>query len=155
MADLDLIRGSNGAGEAVQGTVTAKRNISSTTITVDSLLNFPSKAIITTGTLQPDGTLDPSSVTVMLAHLAADTLEIDQFAPGYIDNGNSVGDVVLVKPTTAWADNIADFLAEGHKADGSVAQVNPNDPGLLFSTSATQPTPDIDGRTIVWFQPLS
>ena len=154
MANIRLIRASNGSGEAVRGSVTAARSIGATTLSVDSVINWPPYFIATTGIRLPDGTLDPSSALVFEGHLAGGSIEIDSIAPGYVDDGNSVGDVVLVKPTTLWADMVADVLEVAHKDDGSIKQVDGDDPGLVFSAAATEPAPDPDGRVTIWFEPL-
>ena len=154
MASIGLIRASNGVGEAVRGSVTNARSPGATTLTVDSIINWPQTFIATTGEKLPDDTLDPSSVLVFEGHLSGSSIEIVNIAPGYIDQGSSVGDVVLIKPTTPWADEIADVLAVSHKDDGSIAQIDPNEPGIAFSASAIEPGPDPGGRVIVWLEPL-
>jgi hypothetical protein len=119
--DLGYIRASNGSGEAVRPTVTNVRTAGATTLKVDSLVNVSAKFIATTGTLNlSTGKLDPASVTVFLGHISGVDVIIDQLAPGYVDAGNSVGQVVLIKPTTEWADMVHDVLAVAHNADGTL-----------------------------------
>lgn len=154
MASIGLIRASNGVGEAVRGSVTGARSPGATTLMVDSIINWPQTFIATTGKQLPDDSLDPSSVLVFKGHLSGSNIEIVEIAPGYVDQGSSVGDVVLLKPTTPWANEVADVLSVSHKDDGSIAQVDPNEPGITFSTSATEPNPDPEGRIIVWLEPL-
>lgn len=120
MADLRLVSASDGNGEAVRATVTGIRNPSSTVINVDSVLNWPSYFIATSGTLLPDGTLDQGTVTVFSGHLSSTTIVIDGFLPGYSDTGNTVGQVVVLKPTTAWADEIARVLSTSLDNDGTL-----------------------------------
>lgn len=110
--DIDYIRGSDGSGEAVRATVTSARSVSATTLQVDAVTNYPDKFIATTGVLNEEtGYLDPETLTIFYAELDGANIEILDFAPGYSDIGNAVGDVVVLKPTTPWADNIADLLA--------------------------------------------
>lgn len=154
MADIRLIRASNGNGEAVRGSVTSQRSPGATTLMVDSIINWPAYFIATTGVRLADGTLDPSTALVFEGRISGSHIEIDSIAPGYTDDGNSVGDVVLVKPTTRWADMVAEVLEVAHKNDGSIKQVDSNAPGLVFSAAATEPAPDPDGRVTVWFEPL-
>lgn len=117
--DLELINASDGNGEAVKASVTQIRAANSTTLKVDSILNWPAKFIATTGTLLPDNTLDPSTVLVFAGHLSGSDIVIDEIAPGYIDNGSSVADIVVLKPTTYWADNIQALLAVSFDTDGT------------------------------------
>lgn len=155
MADIQNIRGSDGLGSAAKASVTQSRAVDNPTITVDSLANWPTQFIGVTGT--PDlvaKTIVPSTLQVFFGHESTGKIIIDSFAPGYTDLGNALGDIVILKPTTAWSDEIADLFARAHKNDGSIKQVNSSDPGLVFSTAATQPAPDPDGRVTVWFEPL-
>lgn len=154
MVNLNRIRGSDGNGESVKAVVTGNRLANATTITVDSVQNWQGDFIGTYGTLDGDNSLIPASVRVFFGHLSGSDIEIDSFAPGYTDNGNSVGDVVLLKPTTAWADELAEFLAVSHKDDGALAQVTRSEPGIKLAVAPTQPSPDPDGNIILWFEPL-
>lgn len=134
---LSLISASNGSGEAVRASVTAVRNIGSVSIAVDSIINWPNKFIATSGTLKSDNTLDPATISVFTGHISSGAISIDSFAPGYSDKGNAVGDVVVVKPTTAWADNISSTLA-----------VSLSDDGTINSAGLTQVTTSLSGQQI-------
>lgn len=120
MADTKLIRGSDGSGEAVRATVTSARSVASTTLAVDAITNWPTNFIATVGTLGADGFLTASTVQVFEGHLSGSNIIIDTFSPGYTDLGNSIGDVVILKPTTPWADNLADTLEVSHNEDGTL-----------------------------------
>lgn len=121
MASIDLIRASNGAGDAVQATVTSARVIGATTLKVSDVTNFPEGQFIgTTGTIDNTGVFDPSTLTVFTAHLSGADVEIDTIAPGYADLGNTNGQVLVIKPNTLWADNVADTLAVSHNTDGTL-----------------------------------
>lgn len=119
-ADLTIINASNGSGEAVRSLVTVLRSVAATVITVDSVANWPAKGIATTGTLDTNGRLTSTSMQVFKFHLSGSTIVIDGFAPGYTDKGNAVGDVVVVKPATYWADTVADSI-NGLAAGTSIA----------------------------------
>jgi hypothetical protein len=45
---------------------------------------------------------------VFRGHTNSGAIQIDAFAPGYTDVGNSVGQVVVLKPNTEWADLVAE-----------------------------------------------
>lgn len=151
--DLEQIRASNGNGEAVRASVTAIRAIGSTTLNVDSLTNWPTKFIATSGQLLPDGTLDQATVTVFKGEVLDSSILITSFEPGYEDRGHSVGEIIVIKPSTAWADGIADFLSVSHTSEGAIAQSDSSELGLKFLVSATQPAPE-EGNIIIWFEPL-
>lgn len=120
MADTRLIRASDGNGEAVRATVTSARTIGSTTLEVDAVTNFNSYFIATAGTIGADDFLTPSTVQVFNGHLSGSDIIIDSFAAGYSDLGNEVGDVVLIKPTTEWANEVADVIEVTHNEDGTL-----------------------------------
>lgn len=120
MASIDLIRASNGSGDAVKATVTNARVISSTTIQVDATTNWPSKFIATVGSVDGTGAFVPATVTVFDGILSGGNIEITSFAPGYTDIGNTPGQIVVLKPTTAWANEVADTLAVAHSDNGSL-----------------------------------
>lgn len=116
---IENIKGSDGSNESVRAVVTAQRAVSSTTITVNSVVGYSSSIIGTTGALDADNRLTVRT-QVFFGHLAGSTIEIDSFAPGYTDQGSEVGDIVVIKPTTAWADEVAALLAVSHADDGTL-----------------------------------
>jgi len=121
MVSIKYLQASDGSGEAVKATVTAARAISATTITVDSITNFPDFFIGTSGVLNSEtGYLDPASMRVFLGHTSGATLVIDSFAPGYTDNGNAVDDVIIVKPTTEWVNQLAEAILVSMNDDGTL-----------------------------------
>ena len=120
MASIDLIRASNGSGDAVKATVTNARVISSTTLQVSAITNFPSKFIATVGSVDGTGAFVPATVTVFNGHTSSGNIEIDSFAPGYTDLGNTPGQIVVLKPTTAWANEIADVVGAAHNDNGTL-----------------------------------
>lgn len=107
------LKASDGNGEAVRATVVADREIGSMELNVDTTLNWPDKFIATVGTLDSTtGTFDPETVTVFYGYVTGGYLQIEGFAPGYSDIGNTENQVVVLKPTTAWADALADSIED-------------------------------------------
>ena len=108
----EYLNASNGTGEAVRSNVVVDRPIGSTEINIDTVLNWPNKFIATSGVLDAaTGTLDPDTVTVFFGHINGTYLHIDEFAPGYSDRGNDMNEIVVLKPTTSWADKLAGRVA--------------------------------------------
>lgn len=124
--DLSTLSASDGTGEATQASVTAIRTAGATTITVSSFSHWPAKFIATTGTLitipgtTNQKTIDPTTMLVFAGHKSGSTLVIDTIAPGYTDHGNVVNDVVILKPTTYWADTVQGALQVSHNNDGTL-----------------------------------
>jgi hypothetical protein len=107
----EYLRASNGIGEAVRANVVVDRPTGSAEINVDTVLNWPSKFIATSGTLDiSTGTFDPTTMTVFYGHLSGSYIEIDEFAPGYPDVGNLANQLIVVKPSTPWADQMATYI---------------------------------------------
>ncbi len=107
--NFTALSASDGAGEPVRATVLAARIIGSTSISVNALTNWPTGTFIaTTGTLLANGTLSPSTVQVFYGTASGTTITILSFASGYSDLGNAINDVVVIKPTTEWANTISD-----------------------------------------------
>lgn len=129
MAEIGILRASDGNGNASTATVQSTRSPMATTIQVNTTTNWPTKFIATMGT--PHTFTDPvtsETITVISeatavdfkGHLDGGNIEIDSIAPGYTDLGSSVGDIVIVKPTTAWADEIGDVLDVSLEDDGTL-----------------------------------
>lgn len=116
---IENIKGSDGTNETVRGVINAQRSVSSTTIHLNSVVGYNTSFIGMTGAVDPDGqlTIRPQ---VFFGHLSGSDIEIDSFAPGYNDQGNEVGDIVIIKPTTAWADEVAALLEVSHADDGTL-----------------------------------
>lgn len=147
MDNIEYIHASNGVGEAPRMTVTAARAPGATTLTVDAVTNVPTKFVGTSGTLNVDtGIIDPGTIKVFLAEVVSGDIEIIEFAPGYSDEGNSIGQVVVIKPATIWADILANSLANVKERLGG-------DTPVKFVVSAAEPPPEA-GVTIIWFEPL-
>lgn len=102
---------SDGSGEPVRVTLTAPRSIGSTILTGNTPTNWPTGTFIaTTGTLLSNGTLDPTTAQVFYGTVSGSNLSITSFAAGYSDLGNTAGDVVVIKPTTEWANLVSEGI---------------------------------------------
>ena len=113
MDDIEYLYASNGSGEAPRLTITALRTAGATTLVVDSVTNWPDHFVATSGTLNvTTGLLEPATIKVFRGSIDGANLDIEGFAPGYTDTGHTVGQVVVLKPTTDWADLLADTLTE-------------------------------------------
>lgn len=150
MASIDQLRASDGSGNASVATVQSTRSGGASTIVVDTVLGINGTFFATMGT--PHTFTDPvtsETITVIseatavdfAGHVDGSNLEIDTIAPGYTDNGSAVGDIVIIRPTTQWADEVADVLDVAHRDDGQlkatvVYDVNDNETLKLASTTS-------------------
>lgn len=133
MPSINLIKASDGTGNASTATVQTVRNSGVTTIIVDTVNNIPATFMGSMGT--PHTFVDPvtsEEITVIseatavdfTGHVSGANLEIDSIAPGYTDLGSAVGDIIVIRPTTAWADNIATVLAVAHSDTGAITNAS-------------------------------
>lgn len=128
----EYLAASSGLGEPVLAVVAADRSIGTSIINVDNVLNWPSKFVATSGTVDATtGSLDRDTVSVFFGHLSGSYIIIDEFAPGYSDIGNTENQVVVLKPTTTWADNVSGYI---NSLITSVANKEP-----LLPTTPTDP----------------
>ena len=122
--NYDELKVSDETGEAVIANIESDRSIAATTLDVDSVDNWPNKAIIATGdkVLAANGSyyIEPSSMTIMYGHLDSGDFIVDGFAPGYTDSGNTSGQIAVIKPNTYWADEIVALAQVAHNADGTL-----------------------------------
>lgn len=129
MASIKLLQASDGTGNASTATVTMVRTAGSSTIHVDTVENIPDFFNGTMGT--PHTFTDPvtgETITVISEATAVDfqghpdsgNIEIDTIADGYTDLGSAVGDIVVIKPTTQWAEELVGVLQKAHNDDGSL-----------------------------------
>ena len=162
MASINLIKASDGTGNASTATVQTVRNSGVTTIIVDTVNNIPATFMGSMGT--PHTFVDPvtsEEITVIseatavdfTGHVSGANLEIDSIAPGGTDLGSAVGDIVVIRPTTDWANNLADTLAASHDNDGTLKAGAVTNAKL--STTAGEPggawkawTPTFTGLTV-------
>lgn len=146
MASIDKIRASDGSGNASVATVQSTRSGGASTIVVDTVLGINGNFMGSMGT--PHTFTDPvtsETITVISeatavdfsGHVDGSNLEIDAIAPGYVDGGSAVGDIVIIRPTTQWGDNVADVLDVAHEDTGNLkanAPITGNQPTLDLIT---------------------
>ena len=129
MASIDRIKASDGSGNAAVATVQNSRTALSSTIVVDTIAGINTTFMASMGT--PHTFVDPvtaETITVISEATAVDfaghvdgaNLEIDTIAPGQTDLGSAVGDIIIIRPTTQWSDNVASVLETVHNDDGTI-----------------------------------
>lgn len=118
--DLSYLSASNGDGDAALMHITAPRTIGATTISVDGHVNVSAKFIGTYGTLLASGFIDPATKVDFKGHLSGPDIIIDSFEPGNTDNGNTEGQVVVIKPNAPWANDLVGLFGVSHNNDGSL-----------------------------------
>lgn len=129
MQSIAYLKASDGSGNASVATVQNVRSALATTIQVDTVQGIPTEFYGTMGT--PHTFVDPvtsEEITVIseatavdfAGHVDGSDLEIDEIAPGYTDNGSAVGDIVIIRPITEYANNLHNILEEAHNDDGSL-----------------------------------
>lgn len=118
---LEYLKASDGSGNASTATVQSVRSGGATTINVDTTQGLPAYFVATMGT--PHTFEDPitgeditiiseASAVDFAGHVDGSDLEIDEIAPGYVDGGSEVGDIVIIRPTTLYADTLAAVIEE-------------------------------------------
>lgn len=133
MASIDSLKASDGSGNASVATVQNVRAPAATTLIVDTVQGINSTFHATMGT--PHTFVDPvtsETITVISEATAVDfqghvdgtNLEIDTIAPGFTDNGSAVGDIVIIRPTTQWGDQVAEVLEVSHNDDGTIKETS-------------------------------
>lgn len=152
-----LIRANNGTNRASSPVITSARSIGATTIVVNTVAGLPASFIAVTGTPNLTTGLIANGV-VFRGHLNSGNIVIDQFATGYVDAGSAANDVVILKPTAEWSNNIADILSTCLNDDGTLnsaafasilnagltAQNLRYQPRLSSSASGATLTPNVD-----------
>lgn len=129
MKSLAYIPGSDGSANASLMTITQVRTAPATSITVNTVAGVPQKFLASMGT--PHTFIDPvtgETITVIseasavdfAGHIDSGKVEIDAIAPGYTDLGSKVGDIIVIRPITEWANNIHNILSEAHDDDGKL-----------------------------------
>jgi hypothetical protein len=147
MASIEQIKASDGSGNANVATVQNTRSPGSSTIIVDTILGINPDGF--TGSMgTPHTFTDPitsESITVIseatavdfTGHIDGSNIEIDDIAPGYTDDGSEVGDIVIVRPTTQWSDNVAETLEVSHDDDGTLKDGSVHSAAVLASDIVT------------------
>lgn len=130
--EYDQLSASDGTGEAVLANIESDRAIAAVTINVDSVENFPNEFIFCTGDKTVNNFIDPDTMTIGYGHLDSGDVIIDGFAPGYVDDGNTSGQILIIKPTTYWADEIVRLARISHSDDGKLKASAPIDGGTTL-----------------------
>lgn len=129
MKSIAYIPGSDESANASLMMVTQVRTAPASTITVNTVAGAPSKFFASMGT--PHTFIDPvtgEEITVIseatcvdfAGHIDSGKVEIDAISPGYSDLGSKVGDIIVIRPTTDWANNIHNILSESLDDDGKI-----------------------------------
>lgn len=130
MQSIEYIKASDGTANASVATVQSSRSPGATTIDVDIVAGInPAGFAGSMGT--PHTFTDPvtsETITVIseatcvdfTGHVDGSNLEIDTIAPGYTDLGSEVGDIIIIRPTTQYGDNLAAVLETSHDDTGAL-----------------------------------
>lgn len=116
----DYLKASNGAANASLMTVQNVRAPLATSIIVNTVAGAPVYFMGSMGT--PHTFTDPitgETITVIseatavdfAGHIDSGHVEIDEIAPGYTDLGSAVGDIIMIRPITRWADIVSEFVS--------------------------------------------
>lgn len=129
MQSLLYVKGSDGAANASLMTVTNVRSIGATSIITNTVSNVPTYFYGSMGT--PHTFTDPvtgetittisdASAVDFAGQVVSGHVEIISVAPGYSDHGSAVGDIIVVRPITEWANNLFNILNQSHNNDGTI-----------------------------------
>ena len=140
---------SDGVGVINTPTITGIRAVGNNIIQCDSLAHFPTgKFYATTYGTKTDTAgntvVDESTIQDFVGTALNNQITILSFCPGYTDKGNKAGDYVVVKPTAASANDVADRL-DTTVYDHALASVNNENlsllsPGVVSGLAITAPT---------------
>lgn len=130
MQSLAYVQGSNGSANPSLMTVQTLRSPGATSILVNTVAGAPTKFYGTMGA--PHTFTDPvtgETITVISEATAVDFagtvtsghVDIVAIAPGYTDTrGSLVGDIIVVRPVTEWANNVFNVLNQSLNDDGTI-----------------------------------
>lgn len=158
MKSLSYIPASDGSGDASLMTITQVRTAPATSITVNTVAGVPSKFFGTMGT--PHTFSDPvtgETITIIseatavnfAGHVDSGKIEIDAIADGETDLGSKVGDIIIIRPTTPWANNLYNVLSESLDDDGTLKDKSVTLPKINGGTTAGVLTTDASGNVAV------
>jgi len=108
--NYDYLSASNGSGDAALMTVQSERLAPAAIIDVDTVTNVPAKFIGTWGTLGANGLITPASKRDFRGRVSGSDIIIDAMEPGFTDNGNTIGQKIIIKPNTGWSNRIATWI---------------------------------------------
>lgn len=126
---IEHLKASDGSANASLATVQSTRSGGASTISVDTVSGIPDFFCASMGTphtftdpitSETITVIDESTAVDFAGHVDGTNLEIDDIAPGYTDGGSEVGDIIIIRPTTQYADNLAAILGVAHRNDGEL-----------------------------------
>lgn len=126
---IEHLKASDGSANASLATVQSTRSGGASTISVDTVSGIPDFFCASMGTphtftdpitSETITVIDESTAVDFAGHVDGTNLEIDDIAPGYTDGGSEVGDIIIIRPTTQYADNLAAILGAAHRNDGEL-----------------------------------
>jgi hypothetical protein len=132
MQSIKYLPASSGVGNPSLMTVQTLRAANATTIITNTVAGVPAFFYATMGTPHTfTDSVTGETITIISEATAVDfaghtnsgQLVIDAIAPGYTDAGSKVGDIVVLRPLTEWANNLFNILNAGaHNDDGTLAK---------------------------------
>lgn len=141
MALTDYLRASDGNGESVRCIVVDPRGIGDTAFNNTTPTNWPNTFVAMVGTVNTTTDRFNDGYLVFKGHLEGSVIRIDEFAPGYTDTGSPANDTIVIKPTTLWADIVADVAeqAASDAADALAGVTGKLDEDFTLLTPKTTP----------------
>ena len=163
--ETKITRASNGRGVAAQSTVEIIRAPGNMVLDLTTTQNFPGVNEDNTvsgeifhfacWTADGSGLLVPGTLVEGKAHVSSPgEVTIDELDAGFVDKGNNIGDIFMIKPTTGWANDLYTALRQSMDDEGKVINVfDANNNTMAFQVGGTQP-PAQTGKVVVWFEEL-
>lgn len=106
---------------------------------MDSVSNVPANFIATYGTLDAAGFITAASKREFTGHVAGVGLVIETFQPGSVDAGNTIGQVVVLRPSTPWVNHLVDMALVSHDLDGTLKAGAVDNAAVLGTDVVTTP----------------
>lgn len=137
-------------------TVQTLRSAGASSIFVNTVSGAPAKFYGSMGT--PHNFTDPitgETITVIsdatcvdfAGHIDTGHIEIDAIAPGQTDIGSKVGDIIVIRPVTEWANNLANVLGAEHKDNGKHSNVTAD--SVLLNTNQDLSNQSLSANAII------
>ena len=154
-----ITKASNGNGVAAAARVNNIRAVGNNVISVDNTGNFPGIGVggalsgekfhFATWAVDGSDKYVVESMMEMVGHLSSiGEITIDSFDPGYEDKGNNNGDVVRIKPTTGWENDLVDALKQSLKNDGTLKENIVGDDQLKTDSAFSKILSDLGGYIV-------
>ena len=154
-----ITKASNGNGVAAAARINDIRAVGNNVISVDNTGNFPGIGVggalsgekfhFATWAVDGSDKYVVESMMEMVGHLSSiGEITIDSFDPGYEDKGNNNGDVVRIKPTTGWENDLVDALKQSLKNDGTLKENIVGDDQLKTDSASSKILSDLGGYIV-------